>query len=69
MMIRRTLNGRPPHTMKDSGRDPFDYVEHYRAPWLARWWWAIARVCAAGAAFGLLALIGALLGWGGRSWP
>jgi len=41
MMLRPPLNARLPRTLRDAARDPFDYVEHYRAPLadrLLHWW-------------------------------
>jgi hypothetical protein len=39
MLIRQTLNGRIARTVRDTGRDPYDYIEvAHRSPWLLRWW-------------------------------
>ena len=32
MISRNTLNGRPPRTMRDASRNPFDWIEHEPAP-------------------------------------
>lgn len=32
MLMRTTLNARLPRTLRDASRDPFDYLEHHRAP-------------------------------------
>jgi hypothetical protein len=39
MMLRTTLNGRQPRTLRDTSRDPYDYIEQvHRTPVLLRWW-------------------------------
>jgi hypothetical protein len=32
MLTSTTLNARPPRTLQDSARDPFDWIEHHRSP-------------------------------------
>lgn len=61
MLTRPTLNGRLPRTLRDAGRDPWDYIEHYRAPLLARWWRPLSYLLC----FGTLAAIGVILAWRG----
>lgn len=61
MLTRQTLNGRQPRTLRDASRDPWDYVEHHRAPLPQRLagWLGMAGVLA------LFAGIGCLLAWRG----
>jgi hypothetical protein len=64
MLTRQTLNARLPRTLRDTSRDPFDYIEHYRAPLLHRAWHVVAQVCFVVLVFGAL---GAAIAWGGRA--
>lgn len=65
MMIRRTLNGLTARTLRDTGRDPWDYVEcAHRSHWLLRWWRPLANLLGAVFTLALFGLIGAMLATG-----
>lgn len=66
MLTRQTLNAREPRTLRDASRNPWDYIEHHRAPLLLRIWRPVAQVLFVVVVFGAL---GAALGIGGRAWP
>ena len=62
MLTRTTLNARQPRTLRDTGRDPWDWCEHaHRASPLSRW----ARPLSWLVTLGLFAAIGVLLAWRG----
>ena len=65
MLTRTTLNARQPRTLRDTGRDPWDWCEHaYSQPRLLRWWRPVANVLFVVLVFGAL---GVALAWGGRA--
>lgn len=64
MLIRPTLNAMTPRTLRDTGRDPWDWCEHHRAPLadrLLRWWRPMSWLLF----FATFAGIGVLLAWRG----
>lgn len=36
MQVRRTLNGRTPHTLRDASRDPYDWIDGPHKPMTLR---------------------------------
>ena len=62
MLTRTTLNARQPRTLRDTGRDPWDWCEHaYSQPRLLRWWRPVANVlfvCACSSALAWIAFYG-----------
>ena len=69
MMFRTTLNARPPHTLRDATRDPFDWLEgpsqsERSRMTLSRLSAAAARALAAAAILAVVLLIAACGGEG-----
>ena len=61
MLTRSTLNARLPRTLRDTSRDPFDFIEvAHRSHWLTRWSRPLANALFVVLLFGSAGVLGFL---------